>query len=243
MDVTPEELLQLLELQKIDSAIDRLNARVRNLPEQQQLDELSARLKVLDRAIGEKQAEVDEVATRLRRMENDIDSMEKKIAMEQKRLNSGDVNNPREIANLSAEVDSLNKRKSKLEDDDLVIMEESEVVERQLKDISEEIEQVRSEIEATIVQRDEANAEVAEQLEEARPRRVHWAGRTPPELLKFYDDLRVAKGGVGAARLEGSTCLGCHMQLPAQEIERLRKSSGVTRCEECGRILVVPGKS
>lgn len=243
MDASPEELLQLLELQKIDSAIDRLNSRMRNLPEQEQLDELGNRLKVVDRAMGEKQAEVDEVGVRLRRMENDIDSMEKKIAMEQKRLNSGDVSNPREITNLSAEVDSLKKRKSKLEDDDLVIMEESEVVEKQLQELTGEIAQIRSDIASTTASRDEANVGLAEELEKARPRREHWAGRTPADLLKFYDDLRASKGGVGAAKLEGSTCLGCHMQLPAQEIERLRKSSGVTRCEECGRILVVPGKS
>lgn len=241
MDASPEDLLQLLELQKVDSAMDRLNARLRNLAEQQELDLLSDRQIAVRGSAGELQAESDHLAHRLGRLENDVDSLERKIAMEQQRLNSGDVGNPRELAALSNEIEALHRRKSRLEDDSLVVMEELEAVNSRLAEATEDFVALGSQIFATKLRRDVASAEVARELEAAAPRREHWAGRIAPDLLGIYGELRKAKGGVGAALLEGSTCLGCHMKLPAQEVERLRKTSGVARCEECGRILVVPG--
>ena len=42
------------------------------------------------------------------------------------------------------------------------------------------------------------------------------------------------------AKLEGSSCRGCHLQLSAVEVERIRKLApdAMAHCEECGRILV-----
>ncbi len=243
MDATTEELLQLLELQKVDSAIDRLNARLRSLPEQAELDALEESLISLEREAGETQAALNEVSARQRKLDNEIDSVERKVKMEEGRLNSGDVSSARELSSLAAEVDSLKRRLAKFEDDDLEVMEEAEKLEKQMSSLSADIDRARAEVESATRRRDEAGRKVAEELEAARPRREHWASRTRPELLALYDELRAGKGGVGAAALAGSTCLGCHMQLPAQEVERLRKSSGVLRCEECGRILVVTGKA
>jgi predicted nucleic acid-binding Zn-ribbon protein len=50
----------------------------------------------------------------------------------------------------------------------------------------------------------------------------------------------VGSGGIGAARLQGATCLGCNLGLPAVVVDRIRKldPDEVVHCEECGRILV-----
>jgi predicted nucleic acid-binding Zn-ribbon protein len=45
---------------------------------------------------------------------------------------------------------------------------------------------------------------------------------------------------VAIARLEKSTCQGCHLGLAAFEVERLRQepADAIVFCPECGRILV-----
>jgi predicted nucleic acid-binding Zn-ribbon protein len=47
-------------------------------------------------------------------------------------------------------------------------------------------------------------------------------------------------GGVGAARLVGDHCDGCHLVLSSVEIERIRRlpPDELTTCPECDRILV-----
>ena len=45
---------------------------------------------------------------------------------------------------------------------------------------------------------------------------------------------------VGVARLVGNTCQGCHLTIPATEVERIKKSAGnpIAFCDNCGAILV-----
>ncbi|HEY2803324.1 MAG TPA: C4-type zinc ribbon domain-containing protein, partial [Actinomycetota bacterium] len=58
------------------------------------------------------------------------------------------------------------------------------------------------------------------------------------ELLELYEDLRSQKRGVGVAALVDGVCQGCHQKLSAMELDRLKKTSGIKRCEYCRRILV-----
>ena len=62
-------------------------------------------------------------------------------------------------------------------------------------------------------------------------------------LVALYERCRRnAPGGVGAARLVGLTCQGCHLTIPSTEAERIRKSAEgtVAHCDNCGCILI-PG--
>ena len=81
--------------------------------------------------------------------------------------------------------------------------------------------------------------EIDDERSEHATRREEIVGEIPEQLLKLYDKLRAEKGGVGAAALDSGTCTGCHTQLPAVEVERLRHDGGLQRCDNCRRILVV----
>ena len=61
MDTSRDALLTLLQLQRVDSTIDRLQARLAHLPEQGALEALEARAEALDSQIAERQAVFDDV--------------------------------------------------------------------------------------------------------------------------------------------------------------------------------------
>ena len=60
------------------------------------------------------------------------------------------------------------------------------------------------------------------------------------ELLTEYESLRARPGYVGVAKLVNRTCNGCHLDLPAVEVDRIKKlpEDNIINCEECGCILV-----
>ena len=58
------------------------------------------------------------------------------------------------------------------------------------------------------------------------------------ELLDLYDELRESKHGVGAAAIVDGVCQACHEKLSAVELDRLKRTEGVKRCEYCRRIVV-----
>lgn len=239
MDVPRDALVELLELQKVDSAVDRLEARRKNLPEQVELETLEERLTELEKELGEQQAVVDEIAVRQRRLDHEIDSLRAKMAGEEAKLYSGTIGNPKELEDLRREIEALKRRVSTLEDMDLEVMEELEAAEKGLHALQAETGTVREAIEEATVLRDRASAEVKARLEAARDERSVRGPRIDPELLRLYEDIRAAKGGVGAAALVDGVCQGCHMRLPAQEYERVRHAEGLVRCDECRRILIV----
>ena len=86
----------------------------------------------------------------------------------------------------------------------------------------------------------EAESELATELAAVKAEREAAAAAVPDELWPEYDKLRARLGGVAIARLVGSTCQGCHLALPAVEVDRIRKLplDEAVYCEECGRLLV-----
>ena len=85
------------------------------------------------------------------------------------------------------------------------------------------------------VELDEIDAALAERTRE----RASLLPSFDEELLELYEDLRRQKKGVGAAALIDGVCQGCHQRLSALELDRLKRGTGIRRCEYCRRILVV----
>ena len=82
-----------------------------------------------------------------------------------------------------------------------------------------------------------ADAVVAAELSTLEASRSIEAARLPADLLERYETLRARLGGVGAARLVGNRCDGCHLELPSAEVDRIRHlpPGEVVTCDQCGR--------
>jgi predicted nucleic acid-binding Zn-ribbon protein len=87
-----------------------------------------------------------------------------------------------------------------------------------------------------------AEAVVDREIAELTEQRTAAASSVPADLLASYERLRGRLDGIGAARLIGSRCSGCHLTLPATELDRLKRApaDAVIYCDSCGRILVRP---
>ena len=87
----------------------------------------------------------------------------------------------------------------------------------------------------------EAEQEIAAAIVAEEERRGPRAPRgCPTSWPTRYEVLRARLGGVGAARLVGDRCDGCHLTLPSVEVERIRHlpPEEFATCPQCDRILV-----
>ncbi|MDQ1694992.1 MAG: uncharacterized protein QOJ03_345 [Frankiaceae bacterium] len=240
MKAAPDDQLRLLELQTLDTALDRLAHRRRTLAELAEIDDLSARLSRLgddivlleteDRDLGREQAKVD----------GDVEQVRARMDKDQQRLDAGQVGSPRELENLQHEIESLKRRQGDLEDVELEVMERREAVQRRLEEIKREREQVALSLDATEQRRDSTWAEIDAENEKATSQRTELAASLPSDLIELYEKVRSSSGGIGAAALHRGRCEGCHLQLNTTDLNRLRDAppDDVVRCEECRRILV-----
>jgi predicted nucleic acid-binding Zn-ribbon protein len=229
----------LLEIQELDTAIDRLLARMEALERGEDEAAALAEANEAERAMGELRLRLDELSRDQMRFEHEIDSMSQKAAAEERRLYDGSVANARELDSITHEVDNLKKRRSDREDELLALMEVREELEAQERAAGERSEALRARVE-------EVGSVAADELERLRievkersEARVALAEAVDPEFLELYEELRPQKKGVAAVALIDGVCQGCHEQLSSVYVDRLKRVEGPKRCEHCRRILVI----
>lgn len=240
MKASPEAQLRLLELADIDAELGRIEHRRRSLPEHAKLATLEARDGELHDAAAALTAQTSDLRREQAKAEADVEQVRSRIARDRQRLDSGQVNSPRELENLQSEVQSLLRRQSDLEEVVLDVMERSETAQGSLDGATAEREHLAADLADVTSARDVALAELESQAGKASDRRAEVGKDLPAELVELYDKLRAQHGGVGAAALHQRRCQGCHLTLNTVDMNTIRAAppDEVLRCEECRRILV-----
>ena len=229
-------------MQEHDTAVERLRHRRATLPELAQLAGVEQALAALEQARAEAAGRRDEVARRQRALEDDLASTEAKISELEQRMYSGVVSAPRELQAMQADVESLRRRRSTLEDGVLETMAEQEPLDDEVSDLDREQERLDQEgvrLRAAVA---EARAAIDAELAVEESRRAEAVEGLPEDLMARYERLRARLDGIGAAPLVGGRCGGCHLSLPATEVDRIRREppDALITCDQCGRILVRP---
>jgi predicted nucleic acid-binding Zn-ribbon protein len=228
----------LLEIQELDTAIDRLRSRMRALEAGEDAAVALGEANEAERQMGELRLRLDELSRDQMRFEHEIDSMSQKAEAEERRMFDGSVANARELDSIRHEVDNLKKRRSDREDELLALMEVREELESQERAAAERSEALRARVEEVGgVAADELERLRIELKERSEARRA-LAETVDPEYLELYEELRPQKKGIAAVALVDGVCQGCHEQLSSVYVDRLKRSEGPKRCEHCRRILV-----
>lgn len=240
LNADPEVQVRLLDIADHDKRIAQLQHRRATLPQAKEAQELAARLDRLDGEIIAAETIVSDVKRELARADADVEQVRERSRKDQELLDSGSINDPKQLQNLQHELTSLARRQAELEDVELEVMEHAEgaaaavtvlTAERvdvaaKLADIQVELEQLYAQIDAELAQQNAERSALAETV--------------PSDLFTLYEKIRADHGGVGAARLQRGTCAGCQISLPPTDVEALRNapSNAVIRCEECRCILI-----
>jgi predicted nucleic acid-binding Zn-ribbon protein len=240
VNAAPEVQLRLLDLQALDSTLDRLAHRRATLPEIVEVEDLQARARAAADLAVAAETEDNDLARAQRKIEADVELVTGRMQRDRSRLDTGQVSSPKELENLQSEVASLTRRRSDLEDQVLELMEQREGIGQRLREATGERERLAEAARDAEARRDSAIAEIDAEAGRLTQQRKELAGTLPADLLALYEKIRQGAGGVGAAALHRGRCEGCHLQLNTVDINELRgaPADAVLRCEECRRILV-----
>lgn len=230
----------LLEVQERDTEQDQLRHRLEAMPERAALLRLEEELAALEGRRTEAIARRDEVLGRQLRLEDELATLESRIAGLDQRLYSGSVTLPRELQALQADIESLKKHRGTLEDEVLEVMTEREPLDAAVEALDGERARLDAEGERLRAAVAESSVDIEAELAAAQEARARALPAVPSDLLSLYERLRDQLGGVGVARLVRGSCGGCHLALPATEVDRIKHQppDALVRCDQCGRILV-----
>lgn len=187
-------------------------------------------------------AERDAIRRRQTDLEAEVTANAERLAAIEKRMYSGEVSAARDLQAMAAEADGIKVRTSRLEDLVLEAMEELEPAESATGVLESEAAGMAERAARLEVELAQADATLATEESQHLARRQELLAGVAPELLDRYEKLRARLGGIAVASLHNGACGGCHLSLPATELDRIRKSEPDTLifCDQCGRILVRP---
>ena len=238
------EQQRLLDLAAEDVALTQLAHRRRTLPEAAAVEAAEEAERRFSADVVRAETEVRDLGREVKRMESDVETVRAREAKDQKLLDSGSVS-PKEMTNLQHELESLKRRQSDLEDQELELMERLEVAENGLATAQSGLEQARADLERAQQLRDDALADITDSTTRHESARAEVAGAISAPLLALYDRIRTQTGSTGAAMLKARQCQGCRIELYGNELSAVRNADPheVVRCENCGRILVRTAES
>lgn len=230
----------LMEVQGHDTAIDQLRHRRATLPERAALAEVTARRADLAASMSSLQAQIDDLASRQGRLEEQIAGTAARRHQLEERMRTAAGAAARDLQAMDHEVGQLAARQEQLEEDELVLLEEEEPLDQALAEQSAAAAVLDGEAGRLAEAAEAAEAALDAELIAEEGRRTSAAARLPVDLAERYERLRAKLGGVGAARLVGDRCDGCHLTLSSVEVDRIRHlpSDAFATCPQCDRILV-----
>lgn len=233
-------LERLLVVQHHDTETDQLRHRLSALPERARLEAKLAEIAQIEAQTATLAERRDAINRDLARLEAEVATVEARRAETDGKLYGGAVSAPRELHALQDELASLKRRQSSLEDDELELMEQAEPIDADLARLADQHAAADEEATTMTAALAEVEATIAADLERVQAERAEAVAGVDAALLGDYERLRHQRGGVAVARLEGSTCGGCHLILSAVEVDHIRRTpaGAMVHCEECGRILV-----
>ena len=225
----------LLDLQHVDSLIDKLGKDRHTLPELAQHRQAYQVARVAEVAHSELSDRLRAVDRSLARVEDELKMTEQKLGEQERRLFAGGMT-AREADHLRLEVGHLGNQVSTMEDELLELLEERERLDGEEQSGREEAASALA-TERGLAQRvAELQATIDESLARYRQRRAEIAERVDAALLRKYVQLRERRGGVVVGEVDGQVCGACHLQMSAAEYQEVAQDP-VPQCIHCAAIL------
>ncbi|MBU3716473.1 MAG: hypothetical protein FGM63_05510 [Candidatus Nanopelagicaceae bacterium] len=239
MRATREVQERLLALQQLDSDLIQIKHKMSTLPIARQFDEASKELAAKRDLLVAAKTERDDIKHELSRAEVDVEQVVTRIERDEKRLSSGQ-GSPKELEQLQHELGSLGKRRAELEEVELEIMVRIEGVDNRIKELDSECSNLEAQVSDLKGKKDEELSSLEVLAKSTTEARAELAPKIDGELLALYEKVRASGDGIGAAKLVGNQCTGCHLTMNAAELTKLKSLADdeVVRCEECRRILI-----
>ncbi len=231
-----EQLEQLWRLQKLILQQRRLVADAKSLSSGSSLQPLEAEITQLAELVRNQLMTVEALQQEKKRIESDLDLVEKRIQTDQARLNAS--SSTKDISGIQHEIEGLEQRKSMLEDTEFGILNELDQQKGKLDELSNQksateqrLEEAKQSLRSQLEQMKTENQGLNQEIDSLRK-------QTPIELLGLLDR-KLAKG-VAIGRLVRSACNACNMNLNSTAIADISgvPADEVAFCPECTAIVI-----
>ncbi len=225
--------VKLKTLQDILSSKYEIEREIQEIPKA--LSTKKEMLTRLKKSYLEKNKLLEEAKDRIKHLKFLLDEAESQRESYEKQMDV--ITTQREYEALDKEIKTSTERgqqfrkdiiREEKERDDIVISleQEEKMIHEQEAELEEELKKIKSE-----------SAEKEDLLKELEEKEAEIVPGLDEEILFKFERIIKNKSGLGIVPVKDAVCTGCHMMLPAQFENNVRKGEEILFCPYCSRIL------
>jgi len=226
----------LLRLSEVDLEISHIKLEITKSIESKELVDLRAKQSELAGELIAARTVLENLESAQARADDDLHLVEERISRDKERLSQS--SSPKDVQGLQSEIESLERRKSDLEDAELEIL--SEIERAQLS-----LDTVTAAKNANSLELAEVQDQIQTKIDEFKVRgrkltadREILVSKIGEEVLKKYSALASRQVAVG--QIENRSCTACRMGLTANMIDGINDlvDDELAICPECQAFIV-----
>jgi predicted nucleic acid-binding Zn-ribbon protein len=228
-----EVIEKLLILQDRDRRIRRVTAELATISPQ--------RLAMKDKADGavagleKAKHRVKEIETQRKQLELEVEA--KKGLIEKYGHQQFQTRKNDEYQALAHEIVMCKEAITKIEDDQLVLMERAELAAKDVVAASAVLKDALAIVDSEVKLLDGREVNLKKELTDLSSNRSDLSTSVDGSVLNRYERIMNTRGDNVIVDIEHGVCGGCHMKIPPQVIVSCRAQQEITTCTNCGRIL------
>jgi predicted nucleic acid-binding Zn-ribbon protein len=229
-------LEKLIELQRLDQALAKLEGESQVIP--QEIQALDLRLTGARTGLETARSRSDQLQKERRAKERELDEAGLNIKKKQARL--FEIKTNEEYSAVLREIDALKEKCSKLEEEILLFLDRGDeavkavtAAEREFRAAEGVFQRERAEKEAHLTK-------LQRELADLREARKGQASRLDSSLLQQYTRL-IRTRGIAVVTVKNGSCAGCGIALTPQAFSEVRRNDRMYTCTSCNRILHFAG--
>ena len=228
-----ETIEKLLVLQDRDRKINRV---------QQELAYIGPERETFRTKATATQAQLETAKTRVKQIESDRKQLEldvegKKTQIEKYANQQLLTRKNEEYRALAHEIETCKADITQIEDQEIVLMEQAEQVQKEASRLAREADEIKKLAEGQIAQLGQREENLKKELAELQQGRAELAAAVDESVCQRYERLFKSKGENVVVGVQHGVCGGCHMKLPAQILVMCQAHQELVSCTNCGRIL------
>lgn len=229
------QVQQLYLLQQIDTEIREKKHRLGEvLRAQKETEVLLAARQRMETAV----TTLQNWQSKRQNLDLELQNLKNKVKSAEQRLYSGNVKNPKELADLQSSIESLGRQRAALEDEILEAMIMVEDAEAEKTAAEEALQTIQAEWERSQASLKKEQNELALRIHTLTEQRKTRLNSITAESLAEYEAISRKANGLAVVKIKNSLCTGCRLNVSAQKEKDAREGKKVT-CASCGRILIV----
>jgi len=228
-----EAIEKLLILQDRDRKLSMLTEELTHIPLERQ--QLQAKAAQAQSSLEAAKLQTKHLESERKKLELDVEA--KKQLIERYSLQQFQTKKNEEYRALAHEIELCKQAISKLDDQQLELMEQGDSAQKEVVAISQATAEMKRTLDSRLADLAGREKNLQTEFKELETNRDELAGAVDESARARYERLFKHKGQSVVVGIQHGVCGGCHMQLSRQIVVHCQAEQEITNCPNCGRIL------